>query len=184
MKRLLAILAAALVTASAFAQNLPAKMRMEITEIEQNDDVYSVFQYKDDDAGAASYYLSLRKVRSGFDFSIGDSFTGGIQDYDETCLSIGSNLSQAIEFMDTLLDLTDQQPGTSVEFASRPTVLLEGMGDYTTTQCNVVKTLFGKRLEFVFKGRGDRTSALDLTKTDIKALKTGIKFHQKLHPDD
>lgn len=184
MKRIIISLAFVLAAVSAFAQNLPAQMRMEITEIEDNDDVYSVFQYRDDNAGAASYYLGLRKVRSGFEFSIGDGFSGGIQDYDETCLSIGSNLTDAMAFMDTLLDLLDQQPGTSLEFASRPTVMLQGLGDYTTTVCNVVKGLFGKRLEFVFEGRGGRTSVLRLAKGDVKALNTGIKFHKKLYPDD
>ena len=184
MKRIIIIaIVFMLSAASASAQNLPAKMRMEVTEIEQNDDVYSIFRYTDDDAADAECYLGLRTVLGGFEFSF-DGFSGGISDFDETCLSMGGSLTDAISFMDTLLDLVDQQPGTSIELASRPVVFLEGLGDYTTTSCTVVKTLFGKRLEFVFEGRGGRTSVIQLTKGNLKTLCSGLKFHKKLHPED
>ena len=64
MKRILTIIALVIATLPAFAQkqkNIPAGMRMEIVEIEQDDNEYSIFTYKDDD-GTFGSYLSLGHV--------------------------------------------------------------------------------------------------------------------------
>ena len=62
MKRILTTIVLACVLTSAWAQDFPAGMRNEIVEIEQNEDEYSLFTYKDED-GAFGYYLSLGRTR-------------------------------------------------------------------------------------------------------------------------
>ena len=59
MKRIIAITALACVLTSAWAQDYPAGLRREVVEIEQNEDTYSLFSYKDED-GTFGYYLGLR----------------------------------------------------------------------------------------------------------------------------
>ncbi|MBR0534065.1 MAG: hypothetical protein IJK19_05180 [Bacteroidales bacterium] len=183
MKRFLITLAVALFTLPVSAQNIPAKMRVEIADIEQNDDSYTIFQYKDADDEAVSYYLALSTDLGGFDFSIGDDISGGIHDFDETCIFMGTNLSEAMSFLDTILDLFDQQPGTSLELACRPTLPFEGMGEYGTATCTLVKGLFGKHLNVAFKGRNNRDALVELTRGNVRSLMTSLKIDRKLHPD-
>ena len=49
MKRVFIIIALSLFVSFSFAQNIPAGMRMEISEFETDDNEYSVFSYKDED---------------------------------------------------------------------------------------------------------------------------------------
>ena len=67
MKKILIALALIFPAFFAAAQEIPAGIRMEVVEISDNDDQYSVFTYKDEDDGAAAYYLSVGRVYSSFE---------------------------------------------------------------------------------------------------------------------
>ena len=74
MKHFTFTLLATLATVVATAQNIPVGMRMEVAEVEQNDNEFTIFTYKDED-GTFSYYLGL-----GRNFNILKVFRDDITD--------------------------------------------------------------------------------------------------------
>ena len=57
------LLLCAITMGTAYAQNQPVDMRVEVTETEFDDDEYTIFTYKDSEADDSfGYYLSLGRV--------------------------------------------------------------------------------------------------------------------------
>lgn len=181
MKKILVSLAIACITLCSYAQkNLPVGMRSEITEIEQNDDAYSLFQYKDRD-GNLGYYLSLVHTDMTLEAIFGDDANMSVSRFDECCLYLGETADDAQAALASLLDLLDEEPGTVREYDARLTNGAEMLTGKATVECLVRKSLFGKRLEFRFDGRY-HLNEVQLTKGNVKSLIAGLKFYRKLHP--
>ena len=117
MKRILTTMVLACVLTSAWAQDFPAGMRNEIVEIEQNEDEYSLFTYKDED-GAFGYYLSLGRV---FPILEAEIFGGqtSLSHIDETCLCLGATKEEALATIEQLLALLEEPAGTTAAFQCR-----------------------------------------------------------------
>ena len=177
MKRFLITLALACLMLSAFAQNrdIPAGMRMELSELTQDKNQYSIFTYKDAD-GTFGYYLSLGRVLDLLEI-FGDGLGNtSLSHIDATCLWLGATPEEAGATLDALTNLFDEDPGVTAEFPCRLTNGAEGLTDHDTATCTVVKRfLQGKRLLFVFKS-GSRTAEADLTKPGLKTLRWGTKL--------
>lgn len=181
MKRIIATLAFAFIAVLAFAQDIPAGIRVEAAEFEQDEmGQFSVFKYKDDD-GTLGYYMSVAYKINVLGIFRDDITDMSIDHIDETCLCIGDSADEALSFMEDLLALLDEDPGTTVRFKCRKTNGAEGLTDYSTATCVVVKKAFGKQLRFIFES-GKRTAETDLSKNGIKALTSGLKLNMKLHP--
>lgn len=181
MKRILIALALACLTLCSYAQkNLPAGMRSEITEIEQNDDTYTLFQYKDRD-GNLGYYLSLLHTNGSVSFEILEMGNTSISSFDECCLYLGETYDQALEALTDLVDLFSEAAGTTRELEGRRTNGAEGLTDPITITCVLRKGLLGKHLDLRFEGR-NRPAEVQLSKSSVKSLISGLKFHRKLHP--
>ena len=179
---MLITLALAFTTVFAFAQNIPAGMRMEIIEVGQDDDEYSIFTYKDDD-GTFGYYLSLGHKYDLLGILVDDDTDFSLSHIDETCLLLGATADEADATLNTLLVLVDGEPGTMVEFPCRMSMGAERLGGASTAICYVTKRLLqSKRLVFHFTS-GSRTAEADLTKSAIRSLISGFKLGQKLHPN-
>ncbi|MBO4843324.1 MAG: hypothetical protein J5490_01925 [Bacteroidales bacterium] len=180
MKRILITLAAACITLCAFAQNFPAGMRSELVEIEQDENEYSVFSYKDND-GTTGYYMSLGTVIPILEV-IGDNSSSSLSHIDETCLYMGETEEDALAFLDSLLELVDQEAGAVAKFPCRMTFGAESLGESSTATCMVVsRFLQTKRLSFIFSS-GGHTAQADLTKSAIRSLRAGVVTYQRLHP--
>ncbi|MBQ9888147.1 MAG: hypothetical protein IJM41_02755 [Bacteroidales bacterium] len=182
MKHLLFTIALVFAGVIAFAQNIPAGMRMELTECEENNREYSVFSYKDAD-GTYGYYLSLGREFRLIESNREDgTVSGHIDHIDETCILLGSTMDEAIASLDSLLDLLNEDPGTVLEFPCRLATGAERLGEPSTATCFITKRILqGKRLCFQFIS-GRHTAQTDLTKSSIKSLKSGVKLYKKLHP--
>ena len=149
-------------------------------EFDENE--FQVFTYKDAD-GSYGYYLSLGHTTNILSIFGADSDSFSFGHMDETCLVMGGTADEALAFLDGLLDLIDKEPGSAAEFPCRLSTGAERLADAGTATCMVVKRfLQGKRLCFLFRS-GERTAETDLTKGNIKALRSGITFYRKLHPD-
>ena len=182
MKRVLIIIALSLFASFSFAQNIPAGMRMEISEFETDDNEYSVFSYKDED-GTFGYYLSLGRVYHLLELVRDDITDASFDHVDEVCLCMGTTIEEAFAFIDTLLALREKEPGTTVDFRCRMTNGAGHLTDYSTATCVVVKRfLQTKRLCFHFVS-GRRTAEADIKKTELKNLRLNMKINNKLHPN-
>ncbi len=167
----------------AYAQDKqPAGVRMEVAEAETDNGDYSIFTYKDTD-DSFNYYLSLGRMRNflGADEILGMS----VKNAKEITIWLGSTCDEALDTIESILDLFDKDVDTSVEFKGRSVSGGGAIGDSTTTTCVVKKKpLVGKRLEFLFTSGKNETKAY-LTKSVLKELrmnfKTDIKFHPKKH---
>lgn len=182
MKKILTAFVLAFVTVFASAQDIPAGVRMEFTEIEQNDFQYSIFSYKDG-TGTVGYYLSL-----GREVDLLEIFQDGDSDFslghvDEICLLLGATADEASATLDSLAALLDENPGTTAEFPCRLTGGAEKLSVPGTLNCLVVKRLLqGKRLCFQFVN-GRHTAEVDLTKSSLKSLRWGFNLGRKMHPN-
>ena len=167
MKRLFAVAFFACIAFFASAQDTPAGIRMEVVEIEQDDNEFAIFTYKDED-GTFGYYLSLGRTSA---FLGADEILGmQVKNYDETTISLGATYDEALATLDRLVELYYKDLDTTVELPGRAATKGVQLGEPTTSQCTVVKKpLGGKRLQFVFT-YGKHTAHAYLTKQVVKEL--------------
>ena len=177
MKKLFIAFVCALVAATSFAQNLPSGIRDEIVEISENEDQYTVFGYKDQD-GTFGYYLSLGHVYPILEILSEDS-SASISNIEETCLYMGATKEDIIPFLDSLLEMIDQEPGATAKFPCRKSNRVGMLTESGTATAMVVKRfLQTKRLSFIFTS-GSHTVEADLTKSTIKSLRTSFSLFGK-----
>lgn len=182
MKRIPAIIAVALVSLCAFAQDFPAGMRNEIASSDQDRYGYSLFSFKDQD-GTFGYYLGLSTSFRLLEIINENDLSSTFDHIDEICINIGSTPDEAVATLDSLLELMEEPVGTVREFQAR---IPRGqwLGDECTVNCVVVKRLLqGKRLLFAYTS-GHHTAETDLTKSAVKSLRFSFNLNRKLHPDD
>ena len=173
MKKVLITLALALVTVLAFGQKKePVGVRMEVVELEQNNNTHSIFSYKDED-GTFGYYLSLGHQIDLIEIS-GPRSTGSISHVDETCIYLGANKEEVLATLDSMKELFAQPIGASAVFPCRKSNLV-GLGEASTTTCLVIKPVLStKRLSFTFIS-GGHTAEARLTKNALKSLRWSFK---------
>ena len=182
MKRILISLAIACMALCTYAQkNLPVGIRSEITEIEQNDDTFSLFKYKDQDE-SVGYYLSLLHTNGSVSFEIMEMGNTSISSFDECCLYLGENYDQVLEMLTGLVDLFSEPSGTTRELAARRSNGAERLTDTLTVNAVLRKGLLGKHLAIQFEGR-KHPAEVQLSKSTLKSLISGVKFYRKLHPE-
>ena len=169
MKKLFLTLALACLAICSYAQrDVPAGGSMEVASVETESSIGGVgigkqiylYKVKDND-GNPEFFLSISNP--ALTLSIGDSWfgipTGG------TLLSFGTTYDEALNMLDSLLDLFNEENGTQMELVSR---------DGEPVVCTLNKGALGKHLDI---------TETSLSKSDIKALKTSLKFSKKLHKD-
>ena len=178
MKRIITTLALACVLTSAWAQDFPTGMRREIVEIEQDDQEYSLFSYKEED-GSLGYYLSLGRVTPIVEAEIFGGHTS-FSHIDETCLCLGATKDEALATIESLLALLEEAPGTTAALPCRRASGGERLSVPDQANCVVVKRfLQGKRLCFQFVS-GEHTAEVDLTRSTLKSLRWNINLGKKL----
>lgn len=183
MKRVLmcALATFFLLTTSSFtssAKDTPAGMRMEIVEIEQNDNEFTIFTYKDKD-GDLGYYLGL-----GNEFRISELLDieilgGSLGHIDEVCLCLGATPNEASASLNAILSLFDNDVNDIAEFPASLATGAERLGNSTTVTCIVKKKfLGGKYLQFHFVN-GKHTAQVDMNKSTLKFLLKGLERDMK-----
>lgn len=181
MKRILLIIVAAMTLSTAYAQNQPAGMRVEVAEAETDHGDYSIFTYKDtDEDDSFSYYLSLGRVT---DFLGADEILGmEVQNIHEVTIRLGATTDEALATIGSILDLYDKDVDYTIEFSGRAATSDFKLGEAVTSTCVVVKKpLSGKRLQFLFP-EGKRQARCYLSKSTLKELRANFKIDIKLHP--
>lgn len=185
MKKLLiwAIIAFTSLTSNPFsasAKDIPTGMRIEITEVEDNDNEFVIFTYKDED-GTLGYYLGL-----GHEFKISEVFDveilgGSLSHIDEVCLKLGETADDALASLDGLLAMADKDVNTYVELPARLTTGAGKLAGTTTITCIVRKKFIGgKYLQFQFES-GKHTAEANLSKSSIKFLRKSLEIYMKRH---
>lgn len=164
----------------ASAKDIPAGMRMEIVEDEENDNVFSLFTYKDQD-GTFGYYLGLGKefkISEVFDVEI---LGGSLSHIDEACLWLGDTPEGALQALEGLLGLYDQDVNTTLKLPARLATGAERLSERTMVTCIVGKKMLGgKFLRFYFPS-GKHTAECDMGKSTVKFLKKGLELDMKRH---
>lgn len=155
-------------------------MRMEIAESEEDDNEMSLFTYKDQD-GTLGYYLSLGRVFRISDILFDNNVDNTFDHIDEVCLCLGTTADEALESLNTILALYDEDVNTVAELPARMCTGSERLGDFTTINCVVKKKfLKGKYLQFNFVS-GKHSAEADLGKTTVKFLKKALELDMKRH---
>jgi len=181
MKRILTTLALVCATLSAVAQNNPFGMKMEIASVGQDDNEYSIFTYEDPD-GTVGYYLGVGHVFDLLEL-FSDDRSSSFGFVDETCLVMGETMDDAFAFLDSLLELLEEAPGTTADFPCRLTMGADQLFAPSTANAIVVKRfLQAKRICFHFLS-GNHTAEVDLTKSAVKSLRWNLDLYRKLHPN-
>ena len=183
MKRTILTVAAAFMMATCvLAQDIPAGMRMEIIESDDDShDQYTIFKYKEKN-GNEGYYMGVGNKTELLSLVRDDITDMSISHMDEVCLPMGSTRQEVIDNLNSYLELLDKPAGTTVEFPCRIDNYA-GLGDESKTTCIVTKRfLQGKRLCFHFTS-GKRTAEADLRKSSIKSMRVSVKLDMKLHPN-
>lgn len=169
-------------TNDAWAQKkVPAEMRMEIVEVEDDDNEFAIFTYRDADDTEA-YYMSMGQEYKISELLIDREFTNTIiTGFTESCLVLGNTYDDAYAMLDKLLSLFDEEVGSMFEFPYRLSTGADKLGDSATCVCMVQKKSFGgKRLAFTFIS-GNRQAEAYLSKSLIKELRMGMRLDKKLH---
>ena len=183
IKRTILTVAAALMMATCvIAQDIPAGMRMELIESEDDShDQYTIFKYKEKN-GNEGYYMGVGYKIELLGLVRDDITDMSISHIDEVCFPMGSTRQEVIDNLDSYLELLDKPAGTTVEFPCRINNGV-GLGQESKSTCIVTKRfLQGKRLCFHFTS-GKRTAEADLRKSSIKSMKVSVKLDMKLHPN-
>ena len=183
MKRtILSVAAAFMMATCVIAQDIPAGMRMELIESEDDSrDQYTIFKYKEKN-GNEAYYMGVGNKIELLGLVRDDITDMSISHMDEVCLPMGSTRQEVIDNLDSYLELLDKPAGTTVEFPCRINNGV-GLGQESKSTCIVTKRfLQGKRLCFHFTS-GNRTAEADLRKSSIKSMKLSVKLDMKLHPN-
>ena len=184
MKKLLLIAATIMMALmNVQAKDIPAGMRMEIIEADEEDkNQYSIFQYKDND-GTVGYYMSVGRYTELLGL-IRDDLASTFGQYDEVCLYMGSTRDEVVTSLDKMLEQMGKANGTTIEYDCRLATWGQRLGEKAKTTCIVTKRfLQSKRLCFYFNSGGNRTTYADLTKSGIKSMRLSVKLDIRLHPD-
>ena len=180
-KKLMILLLCAIIMGTAYAQNQPVNMRVEGTEVEFDDDEFTIFTYKDSEADDSfGYYLSLGRVTKflGAD----EIFSMEVFNIYEVAIWLGATADEALATLGSMIDLYDMDVDTSVEFNGRASTNSFKLGESVTSTCTVMKRFFGgKRLEFLFPV-GRYQAVCYVRKSVLKDLRTNFKIDIKLNP--
>lgn len=179
MWAVIAVMSLSFDTFSATAKDITG-MRMEIAEVEDDDNEFSLFTYKDKD-GTEGYYLSLGRVFRILDILFDGDLNNSFDHVDEVCLCLGGTADQALVSLDYLLSFYDEDVNTIAEFPARMSTGAERLGELTIINCVVKKKfLKGKYLQFNFVS-GKHSAEADLSKSTVKFLKKALELDMKRH---
>jgi len=180
-KKLIILLLCAITMGTAYAQNQPVDMRVEVTDVEFDDDEFSIFTYKDSEADDSfGYYLSLGRVTK---FLGADEILNmEVFNIYEVAIWLGATTDEALATLGSMIDLYDKDVNTAVEFNGRASTSGFKLGETVTTTCVVGKKLLGgKRLEFLFPV-GKYQAVCYVPKSVLRDLRNNFKIDIKLHP--
>ena len=178
MKRILITLALACLTVSAFAQNSILRPRVEITELESNDNIRLEAFYMNDET-PRMYYLSLGDLGIGTDI-----IQIGFDPVYELFIPLGNTLEEAIAKMEEIkllykMPRLDQTEITGCFSALYPS---DEMVPVTVTSRRFI---FTKLLEFSRpSGTDGLVRATHISRSDFKSLLSGMKVYKALHPKE
>lgn len=164
MKKMLVTLVLACMALCSYAQrDIPAGSSMDVASVENNDNHFTLYKIKDND-GNPGFYLSAGHVMASVSFeSLGSSTTFSLPE--GSLLYFGATSEEAMDNLDSLLDLFAEQDGAQKEFTCR---------DGSAVTCTLHKGFLGKYLSI---------GETSITKSDVKSLKGSFKISLKLHPD-
>ena len=129
MKKFLVTIAIALMAISAYAQkDIPAGASLELASIENNDKQFTLYKVKDLE-GNPAFYLTVGRVTGSMSLSIG-SFSSESTSLDAATLFIGETYEEAMETLDSLIEMFKEENGAQREFecfGTSPKWLDEGL---------------------------------------------------------
>lgn len=174
MKKILVSLALACMAVCAYAQrDIPAGGSMDVASIETGESFddsvgltkqVTLYKVKDNE-GNPGFFLCLGRTVGSIFFGTEDSSTSFSIPGSAVLLDFGTTYQDALDNLDALIDLFAGKNGAQTELPCR---------DGSTVLCTLHKGFLGKHLDI---------AGTDLTRSDIKSLRTSLKISKKLHPD-
>ena len=178
MKRLLACIAAAVITVSAAAQLSKIPQRLEISQVEVNDGAVELEVFVMPVGEEKHYYLSVGTVGIGDDL-----FQLNIDPVSELFVYLGNSLEETLESFEQMKALYKTELGTSIQMQGCLSVAWPHEEKMEPVTITYRKPLISKMLEFSVD-RGRYLSATFIGKGDLGALISGVKIYKKIHPKE
>lgn len=178
IRKSLTLLVLAALPVLASAQNIP--QRLELVQIEREIDSFSIETlevFNMPAEGANHYYLTVGRLGIG-----DDVIQAYIDPLSELFIPLGESVAEALESMQQLQSLFKEQPGTGLETAGCVAI---GFPNEKLEPVRVTyrKPLLTKSLEFTVQ-RDTYSRSAQMQKSDFDALVRGVKFYQRLHPNE
>ena len=175
MKRILFCTVLFLSSVLALAQVFPVEFMRECASVSVDDKDYTVFAYKDDD-GTVGMYLGLSEP----DWVSGAPFF--LNKITVTCIYLGTTRAEALDALDGLLALLEEDPGASLEFPARIGVGWK-FAESGTATATVQKRLFGKRLRF-FYTNDELSTETFVSRSTVKSLRFSLNANMKFQSEE
>ena len=173
MKKVFVTFALVCMTICSYAQrDVPVGGCMEVASMETNNSIGGVgvgkqitlYKVKDNE-GNPGFFLCISNPTLTFSIGSADSMTSFGIPTGGVLLDFGTTYDEAMDNIDSLLEMFDEENGTQKELVSR---------DGAPVVCTLNKGALGKSL---------RIEETSLSKSNIKSLETSLKFSKKLHKD-
>ena len=178
MKRLLACIAAAVITVSAAAQLSKIPQRLEIVEIDVNEGAVQLEVFKMPVEEGNHYYLSVGTV------GIGDEvFQLNIDPVSELFVYLGSTLDEAVASLEEMKAMYKGEVGAIIWKEGSLAVAYPREEKLEPVRIVMRKPILAKVLEFSVD-RGKYLSAAYVIKSDFNSLVSGVKIYKKIHPKE
>lgn len=177
MKKLLCILAALFLATAAFAQESGIPFRLELAEVEMDDDAVNLEVFNMPVDGQNHYYLSVGNL------GVGDEVVQiNFDPLFELFIPLGDTVAEAMDRLTELQELVKTSPGNYVEM---PGCLAVG---FPTDQLETVKVtsrrfLLTRLLAFSVE-RDGYLRATHIPRSAINSLVSSMNFYRRLHPNE
>lgn len=175
MKKILSIVFALVVATSLFAQNSGLRQRLELAEVSDETDGYTLEVFRMQDNG--NYYLSVGNLGFGDDiiqFQIDPIF--------ELFIPLGGTLDEALETMKTIQSWYKLPRQSSNEVQGCLSAAYPN-DDYETVTVTRRQIITSNVLEFSV-ARGNLVRATHIGRMNFNSLVGSLKIYKKLHPKE
>lgn len=178
IRKSLTLLVLAILPVLASGQSIP--QRLELVQIEKEIDSFSVETlevFNMPEEGANHYYLTVGRL--GF----GDEVVQVLFDpISELFIPLGDTVAEALESLQQIQALFKQQPGASLETTGCLAIGFPN-GNREPVRVKYMKPVLSKILEFSVQREGYMRAA-HMQKGEFDTLVRGVKFYQRLHPNE
>ena len=161
---------------AALAQESKIPQRLEVVEVEDNDQTYEIFNMPRD--GENHYFLDVGTLGIGTEI-----VQIHVDPLFHLYIPVGHTLDEVMEGLKQLQSLFKTAPGTSVEKQGCLTPVFPDENELRPVKVTYRKVLLGRMLEFSIEEE-DYIRSNHISKSALGSLVSSLKFYRSLHPKE